>query len=290
MQKYLVETPHYQFILNAIERKTPYHSMKLFVGEEGKKLCLDVQIMFPDNNERILQFINPSVAVLEKIEALEECSFLEISEEYMDEYSFGKEILNAFIAILHANIPHVKSIKFNDKSYIPCNRACRETLDLPTYYIALYGKTWYEMNFNAYISSKQLYTDYRTKVESYSSEKAKKFISFSEISLLPTIHTNSYAETQFYENYAKYEKIYNASKTLPEFFKQLNQLIERKDRCKFFKSWLEQFIQSKIPINREWQFDLQNNQKMTNILSTLNPKPMSHRKKTHKVKSRRKIN
>lgn len=284
MQKYLVKTPHYQFVLQVNERTTPYHSMSLFVGPNEKQVCLDLQIMFPDNDERLLQAMNPSIATLSKIEALEECSYLEVSESYMDKFSFGKEIIYAVISIILTNIPHIKSIKLNDKSYIPCNRSYRETLDLPTYYIALYGKTWYESNFNAYINQKDKYEKYREDVTLYCSEDLKKSIAFSELALLPTIHTNAYAESKFHENYAEYEKQYINAKTLPDFFKQINKNLSRKERCKFFKAWLEQFIESKITICRDWQFDLYNNSQLIDIVNALHPKPIPSRTKTRKLK------
>ena len=43
---------------------------------------------------------------------------------------------------------------------------------------------------------------------------------------------------------------------LPEFFQRLSKTIKREERCRFFKGWLDSFIQSRVTIIREWNFDI----------------------------------
>lgn len=145
----------------------------------------------------MIGYIEPAVASLEKINSLEECSYYELTDDYLEKYSFGKEILFAIVSIIASNLPHIKTFNLNDKSIIRCNRANGDTLDLLTYSIAIHGKTWYEKTFNAYIYNTSKYNDYKNKINTFISEKFKETISFDDIQLLLTIHNNHYAESLF---------------------------------------------------------------------------------------------
>ena len=54
----------------------------------------------------------------------------------------------------------------------------------------------------------------------------------------------------------EFEQYFNNSETLPDFFKIISKKINRNDKCRFFKDWLETFISSQIFIDRTWYFDL----------------------------------
>lgn len=284
---YLITTPHYKFVLNVTERTSPHHTLTFFVGDDERRACLDAHVIFPDIDERLRGTIDPSVASLERIDALEECTYSEVSQKHMDEHSFGKEILYAFILTMLANVNHVKSVKLNDKSFIPCNRAYGDTLDLLTYSIALYGKTWYEDTLGAYITPIEKYNTYREKIAEYMSPTTKSNTSFQDILDFMTIHNNRFAENYMQTNMKKYVEMYNNSETLPDFFKLLNKCVPRKDKCAFFKTWLEEFIKTKIPIHREWRFDLYNNDAIKHVTNTINPVPIRKERKTRKTRKAR---
>ena len=60
----------------------------------------------------------------------------------------------------------------------------------------------------------------------------------------------------FDTQYTEFEEIFKKSETLPDFFKEINKRIKRSHRCRFFKDWLESFINLYIHIERKWYFDL----------------------------------
>jgi hypothetical protein len=60
-----------------------------------------------------------------------------------------RTMINTAFNIVWNQCPHVKFIRFNDQSRIPCKDG-RE-LNILSYYIAVHGKTWYEYYFDAFI-------------------------------------------------------------------------------------------------------------------------------------------
>lgn len=246
-----ITTPHYTFDLKIIEKKTPIHKCILLVGN-SRYPCLEANILMPHLNERFRAFGLTDTVRINQIDALIECSREEITEDYMELYSFGKELLDFLIEYIQSSYPHVKHLSLNDMSYIPCNRLSGDTLDLLTYSIAKYGKTWYEMKFNAYQKNPTRYSD---DIIRYKKSETKSKISFENI-LEYIISRNNFAESIIFKDIDKYTNMYNSSPTLPQFFQILSKHIPRNDRCRFFKGWLEDFIKDRIHVNREWFIDL----------------------------------
>ena len=123
------------------------------------------------------------------------------------------------------------------------------------YSIALYKKTWYEQKISAYIKPKEKYDEYRKQVDMYGSKETKNSMEFSDIYKL-IINGSSFTKDIFDKSYNEFEKSFNTSETLPDFFKELSKKIERAQKCRFFKDWLEEFITSQINIERTWYFDI----------------------------------
>ena len=65
-----------------------------------------------------------------------------------------------------------------------------------------------------------------------------------------------YPKSIFDSNIELYKKLYDLSDTFLDFFIKLNKIVDKKEKCKFFKSWLYDFIASKILIERTWYIDL----------------------------------
>ena len=175
-------TPHYQFDMSVTENRTSHRMIHFITGNESTP-CLEGIITLENltGNERY--DFNVNTAKLIKIDALRECSLHDITNEYMDQYSFGKEMLDAIIFFIHYQFEMIQTISLDDKSYIPCIRGPNSdhTLDLLTYSIALHKKTWYEDNINAYIKPKHKYDQYRTQVEQYGSKKTKEMIKWEDM-------------------------------------------------------------------------------------------------------------
>ena len=235
------QTPHYTFQMKITKKEDMFYYFS--VGDDIIP-CLEGIIILENQS-----------ATLIKLDALEECSVEDINQEYLNTYSFGKEMLDAVIFFINSQFPSIKTITLDDTSYIPCKKDVGDTLDLLTYSIALYKKTWYEERTNAYILPKEKHENYRRQVEEYASKDTKNNIKFHDIHDIIRMK-NMFTVNIINTNIQMYEKMYEESNTLPDFFQRLSKTIKREEKCRFFKGWLDSFIKSKITIIREWNFDI----------------------------------
>lgn len=244
-------TPHYQFEMSLTERKGILHTYHFLVGDVAKP-CLEGFVNLESTNNRLRHSAN--TAHLTKIDALQECSLNDISDEYMATNSFGSELLDTVLFFINSQFPSVETVSFTDTSYIPCIRESNETVDLLTYSVALYKKTWYEEKINAYIKPKEKYDAYRQQVERYASKERKSGMHYEDI--LQLVRKGSaFSRDYFEKNHEALELCFAKSDTLPDFFKEISRLVPRKDKCAFFKEWLQSFIYSEIMIDRTWYVD-----------------------------------
>jgi hypothetical protein len=271
------QTPHYKFQMVVNRTLEPFHQFHFLVGDSLKP-CLEgvIQLETSINNDRYKQ--HEYTGKLLKIDALEECSVEDITSDYTTKYSFGKEMLDAILFFINSQFIEIKTMSLNDTSYIPCNRDSEDTLDLLSYSIALYKKSWYEEKLNAYLLPKEKHDNYRTQVEIYASKDTKQNISFNEFYHI-ILSNKPYPTNIISDNLEKYKEMYESSETLPEFFIELSKSLRREQKCKFFKDWLFNFISSKIQIERMWYFDLFPKIKLIN---QTNMKPIKHRTRRNK--------
>lgn len=217
--------------------------------------CLSLSFYVKEMGEKYgTKFIE--TANLNNIEALDECIENEVSDENQEKYSFGRELLHWVIHHLQHSYSYIKHIKISDNSYIPCNRKVLDMVDLLTYSIAHYGKTWYEQHYNAYLIPEEKMNLYKEQIAAYSSPEFKSKYDWN--TFLNTYATTSteFAFNLIKANYDDWEVIYTAAKTFPDFFLSLREHIPKKDKCMFYKSWLEAFIKDIINIHREWIIDI----------------------------------
>ena len=247
-------TPHYKYELTLTETKLPLRKFTFIVGNKEKP-CLEGNVILENNTKNSRFDSMTNTAKLIKIDALQECSLEDITDEYMATYSFGTELIESIIFFINSQFPSITTVSLNDASYIPCIRESNETLDLLLYSIALYMKTWYEQKLNAYIKPKEKYERYRKEVEVYASKETKRGMEFTDIYKL-IVKSSTFTKDIFDASYSEFESIFNSSETLPDFFKTLSKKIERSQKCRFFKDWLEEIITSQISIDRTWYFDL----------------------------------
>lgn len=253
MPNYTVKTPNFSYILHVTEKKSPFHTIEFLVGEKDKP-CLDASIFLPGIDERLKDVTQ--IATLHKIDALEQCAL-----QWDEEKSFGTELLYSFIDILSSNFPHVKTIKLSDASYIPCNRR-DDTLDLLSYSIALYGKSWYELKAGAYLPLAKYRTIYAKDVKNYIDPSTKAKTPFTDI--FGQMIGNTFAREYMGHDISTYETMYEKANTFPEFFQNLSKKIPKRSRCKFFKGWLEFFMNGRVYIGRDWYIDIRNNDVLKN--------------------------
>jgi hypothetical protein len=248
-----LKTEHYNFEIEITDNKL-YNKIisKYFLLGNKSQPCLSF-LLYTKEAQEILGKDIIYTANLMNIERLKECIMDDVSNEYFEKYSSNIELLNEFLKYIKKNYSYIKEIKLNDKSYIPCNKD--DSLDLLSYYIALYGKTWYEDKYKAY--SKDNYSLYKEQIKNYVSKKFKSKISwdvfYAKYILLGSNFTKNIINNN---NIEACKNIFESSITFPDFFKTINNKIEKKYKCYFFKSWLEQFINDNIKISREWYIPL----------------------------------
>lgn len=257
-----VKTEHYEFKLT-ISYDPAIHTVTFLVGDETNP-CLQVLINIPAQpgdvkNERFRDMFDSSshMATLSHVKGLTECARNEITENYLASHSFGLELIQAAVFLIGKLFPFVKKIRLNDSSHIPCGgHAFNDTVDLLIYSIALYGKTWYEKKFNAYIDYPTIYARYKDQIANYTSKEMKNSITFLSIANLIQSRGSNYAKLQLRSQYDTWRHMFETSDTLPAFFIQLMSTIPRNEKCKFLKGWIEPFIDSKVTIFRDWVFDM----------------------------------
>lgn len=149
--------------------KTGYIAAHMYVGDP-KDPCLSISVPLKDGlkNNRYDQN-DLSIAHLNKIKDMKECILSGYGESNK---SFSKEMLYDVFHIIRANYSHIHHISLTDSSYIPCG--VDDTLDL-LYYAGVHGKTWYELNFNAYFVPRDKFIEYKCKLHEYS-KKNKSII------------------------------------------------------------------------------------------------------------------
>jgi len=254
-----VKTTHYETKLTVIEDPS-IHSVVLLMGDERKPSLL-ANIITPGSNaenDRMKEWCDDEskTAKLSNLESVYDCIHNDITQNYFDKHSFGIELLYALTFILTDKFPFVNKVRLNDTSYIPYNRDPVETIDLLIYSIALYGITWYEKMLHACIDNKEYFDNYNEKLDFYVSPAAKKALNFDSMAKKIIGGGSMFAKQQLSIHMEKWEHCFNISSTLPDFLQKIAKDIGQKNKCEFFKGWLEGFISSYIPIYREWVFDL----------------------------------
>ena len=247
--KQRVRTEHYTFDLLVKDNyvRDIHFSQYLELGRKEKP-CLSLTIPTAESIE-IRRYENYNIAGLSNIESLYDC-VIGMSYNNYKKHSFGKELLTWVIGYIKTKFPHIKFIELTDESAIPCNREIKDELDLLSYSIALYGKTWYELKFNAIISNKEKYDIYRREVDSYIFSKMVDWDTFSLNKI-----DNQYARDALTENEEIYKSMYETSKSYPEFFKKVSIHVGN-NKCKFFKGWLRNFIESYVNISKRWSIPI----------------------------------
>ena len=266
---YVVKTPKFKYILKIREIVYPIHKLNYLVGEE-RGPCLEASVYMPDIDERFQYLI--SEAHLYRIDALKECMI----DSHEDTHaSFGTELFYSFLNILKVNHPYVTTVSLQDSSYLPCSRDDTYILDLLTYSIACYGKTWYELKANAYLESEKDQTRYNQEISKYMTSVPKDTLQFERF--LDKMRKNDFTIEKVYPHLSQLQTVYETAASFPEVFQYLNTLVTKTDKCKFYKVWLEQFIGSFITIKRDWKINITENAILGNVLNISTKRQMSQR-------------
>ena len=272
---YTVKTPNFNFVLRVEDFPDAGPKHKLYVGDK-KGECLEATVFLHSANS----LYEPQKCILHQIDALEECASPIVDDK---DASLGKELLYAFINILKNNYPHVTEITLRDASYIPCNRRTKDTLDLLSYNVAVYGQTWYELHGGAHLLSHTKQQLYEREIVKYMNTETKLSRRFSDLVRLIN-KQNDYAFQHLNTNLQKYEEMYNNASTFSEFFRKLKNTVHKLDLCRFFKSWLEIFIQDFVHIERDWVIPINTNRKLETLQVMNVSKKRNMRRRTRKLR------
>lgn len=251
----IVKRNRFSFPMTITEsQNSAFKSFTFQVG--GTKPCLNLYVRMPlfNDDNRLLEA--SKIATLLNVEALLECVLDDINENYLQTHKFGKEILATVDHILKTYFPHVKSVELYDTSYMPCNRAFDDALDLLTYSIALYGKTWYEIRVGAYLKNERRKAAYAEQIAHYISEEFKSSMTAEDFLFRIVGSGNAFLRNLIERERATIVDMYNNARTFPEFFKSLRDMVPKNEKCRLFKGWLERFINEHVHIDRSWQYDI----------------------------------
>lgn len=273
---YSLNTQNYLFQLHVEDIQSPIHIRRFTIGDE-KGLCLEASIIMEDADERFA--FDKHICNVAQLDALESC----LLEQSDTDAGLGTEILYGFINVLKANYPHITHLTLRDASYVPCNRLNGETLDLLTYNIAIYGKTWYEMVLGAYISNSSSKTKYEEGIKQFESEKAKANYTWEKL-YVHIARNNVYAAEKIQSKLESFKKIFEESKNWSMCFEQMKKEVPKEDKCKFFKTWLEKFVYSYVPEYRDWTVNIVENPILGNVLDVSKTRPI--RSRTRRLRRR----
>ena len=252
------KTPHFTFSVEKtlrINQNNDPISWHYLVGDKSRP-CLSLFFYCETAISTIpQQFI--STANLSNIEALDTCIETSITANTNSKVSFGYELLDVILNHIRKKFPYIKQLKLSDASYIPCDIRTNDTVDLLSYSIAHYGKTWYERYFQAYTVPSSSYSIYRKKVNAYMSPEFKSSLHWNTFYSLYLMACTPYAYDFIQSHIEKIQSLYSDSSTFPKFFISLTAMLPKQQKCKFYKFWLEQFISSKVGYSREWTLPIQ---------------------------------
>jgi hypothetical protein len=270
---YRFKTRNHTFTLRVSDEYKPVHMRTFTIGGPTNR-CLEASLIMPDANPLFSD--KKHICNIAQIDSLASCLIDQDPDKPQEDVSMGAELMYGFINILKVNYTHITQLALQDASYLPCNRATSDTLDLLSYNIALYGKTWYEMKFGAHLENPVRQTKYEDSIRYYMSPQAKRETSWDSF-YADIILRNKYAKDEIVPNENVYRDIFLTSETWPICITRMKNRIDKTNRCKFFKGWLESLIEKYVTMERRWIIDIDVNPVLGNVLNTRTARPMGPR-------------
>lgn len=244
----IFKTPHYEFKLTITNKQDYYgNEMQYLYFEDDVGQCLDTHISKLD-----------TMCSLEHFDLIEESIIFENPENLN---SKGIELLFAFISYVKENYPNVTEIYIHDTSYLhgSSNNRLDRTFDTLSYYISMYGKTWYEMIVGGvpkYFNDEHK-IEYIEGINTYMNPETKKNTPF--IDIWRQFIYNEPLWIIIKPRLAYYESFYKSCSTFSEFFKLLNKDIPLEHRCYAYSPWLASWLNQFFRITNSWKIPLYNN-------------------------------
>ena len=162
----------------------------------------------------------------------------------------GKECVDGILDAIRIQHPAVRTVEIYENTYLYGMMPNKETMDLLLYSISLYGKTWYEINWNIVID--EGYREYRSQVEHYASVETKAAMTWFDM-MFQMYMGAPYTREILEQHRVFFEEAFHSTSTLPEFFIKISNTITPDNRIGFFQHWLYDFVHFYIKIdNRRW--------------------------------------
>lgn len=173
---------------------------------------------------------NPfALSIIPYIQSEPECGFSNMLDK-----GDTVDFIKASLQFVNKLYPTVTSFKFDDGSNVECGiyktnkppRKMEKPFSLAHLYIANYGKTWYEKQFNAKMLNEKMFNQYRNTMTVMDEKITTSYNNFKEWNFI------SDKQDKYLKQY------YSLDKTWKEFF----NAIPIKDRCVALFNWLPTFI------------------------------------------------
>jgi hypothetical protein len=155
----------------------------------------------------------------------------------------GKECMDGILDAIRIQHPAIRTVEIYENTYLYGMMPNKETMDLSTYSVALYGKTWYEMNWNIVID--EGYREYRSQVEHYASVETKVAMTWFDM-MFQMYMGAPYTREILEQHRVFFEEAFHSTSTLPDFFIKISNVITPDKRIGFFQHWLYNFVHSYI--------------------------------------------
>jgi len=177
------------------------------------------------------KIVNKMIASLNKIQSDESCNIYNNLESGVGTRNMIYTALNV-VCYLCKGITEFSLVDTSQKECIKNNSGTN--ISLSSYYIALYGKTWYESILNARLEDQSSYENYTQNLL----KLKNKSIVLPWNDLIERVK-----ELKTTKNKEILERIYKSSETYQEFFNNLKIAIpDKEELCLTLRGWLEKFI------------------------------------------------
>jgi hypothetical protein len=266
-EHYILKTSKYDFNLTISYniRDEELISQTLFIGG-NKKGCVVINVpAILDRNSRYYNMYKSNVAKIPHLFYDKNCC---INKELDSGYG-TRYMIKTILKIVKERYSHIDTFEFDDASKIECilDGTNRE-ISLAHYSVALYGKTWYERNFNAELKDNDDKIKYKNAVQIFSDPTKK-------LSFMIAFADYYYGEDRI--KFDKLESIYNKTNTYNEFFIKLKEEYKEKF-CEITVDWLDNFVNKLLGrnyMNSTWIIKVNNMNTNVSINSMIisNEKP-----------------
>lgn len=241
--QYVVETVTQKFVL--IVKRTVYGYYINFGGKHSKVTCIDMFI-----------YDNDKTAKLQQIDYDQRCNL----DENMSRGIGTRDMLQSCLfAVKQLFGDDLDDIELDDASSIACDNGLN--VSLASYYLAFFGKTWYELHFGAVPITKDAEL-YKTRKHLFLNKSAKQDIEWFK-QLLRRSNTDLQYQNSLLE-------IYEKTDTYREFFDNLKAYYDRSSLCVASRPWVHQFMVREIfnIAAQSWKIDL--NRYSSNVFVLIN--------------------